>query len=536
MHAAGLAVIGFTLVACTIRDPGLTVDEPINVGHGKRLIWMIGHRPKDVVQPDGIMMLWGAAHDHPPLARLLIGLCHAIADPYPDDRDIYDPIRGRVASAAAFAVIIYLSTKLAFNLAGATAGLVSGLTVCLMPRLFAHAHLASPEVIAAALHLAGVSAAVWAVAEHDRGTARSLYIRFAIAGCFAGLALLAKLTAILLPVGVLASMLWCRRRAACPLCVYAACGLVVFVAGWPWLWPIELPGYSPGIIGTMERLREFASTGVERATIFVWYFGRQYPNAESGVPWHFVWVYFLVTVPAGLQLFGIAFGLPHLVRDASGRDAAAIVLISLGVVLAAFSLPIHRYDGERLFLMAFPLWAVVIGVGARIVFERLAAWRGREFAAVALAVFVAAQSIGVVQFHPVQLSYYNGLVGGLAGAEWLGLEATYWGDTVTVEFLEQFAELADQNDHAALFPTLYDGHPVRLTSPGMERKHQLITSAERMRGLDFRWAIVFHRQGYIHDPNAKAVMQRGELIHELRRQGVWLTRLYRLPNGTTRTE
>ncbi len=43
---------------------------------------------------------------------------------------------------------------------------------------------------------------------------------------------------------------------------------------------------------------------------------------------------------------------------------------------------------------------------------------------------VIGQGYGVVTIHPFGLSYYNLLVGGLPGAERLGLELTYWGDAV----------------------------------------------------------------------------------------------------------
>ena len=48
----------------------------------------------------------------------------------------------------------------------------------------------------------------------------------------------------------------------------------------------------------------------------------------------------------------------------------------------------------------------------------------------------------MVALHPFGLSYYNGLVGGLPGAERLGLELTYWNDPVDQVLLDQLAREA----------------------------------------------------------------------------------------------
>ena len=66
----------------------------------------------------------------------------------------------------------------------------------------------------------------------------------------------------------------------------------------------------------------------------------------------------------------------------------------------------------------------------------------RDAAAGRLVAFVLAQGYGVVALHPFGLSYYNLLVGGLPGAERLGLELTYWGDAVDRVLLDRLAGAA----------------------------------------------------------------------------------------------
>ena len=55
---------------------------------------------------------------------------------------------------------------------------------------------------------------------------------------------------------------------------------------------------------------------------------------------------------------------------------------------------------------------------------------------------MALQGLGLVIYSPCHLSYYNLLVGGLAGAERLGFEVTYWGDTVREPMLAEAARLS----------------------------------------------------------------------------------------------
>ena len=75
---------------------------------------------------------------------------------------------------------------------------------------------------------------------------------------------------------------------------------------------------------------------------------------------------------------------------------------------------------------------------------------------VALAVtFLAAQGVGLVVMHPCQLSYYNLLVGGLHGANRLGFERTYWGDSLTRSLLSKVAASVPEGATIAVSPVLH---------------------------------------------------------------------------------
>src|SRR5262249_45396494 len=154
-------------------------------------------------------------------------------------------------------------------------------------------------------------------------------------------------------------------------------------------------------------------------------------------------------VPIGLQLLG-AVGV---FRGWTIRKQDPLPLLLVGSILfflLLFSTRVPVYDGERLFLHVFPSWALLIGLGFGWLRERLSGsvWAGRGLIAV-----VAAQGIGAVITFPFGLSYFNLLVGGLPGAERLGLEVTYWSDAIDDVLLNRLAGTAAPDATAAMVPT-----------------------------------------------------------------------------------
>lgn len=528
---AGLAAVGVLSVALTLDDPGVAIDEPVNVALGKRLYFALTTQPLSFLQSETIDAHWRAAHDHPPLTRFLLGAAHAVGDPRPDAANQFSIRAARLASAVAFGVVLLVVSRLAWRLAGPVGGVAAGLSCLTLPRLFGHAHFASPEVLSTAAVLIGLASAARMIEawRSEQWTAQRLWL--APAGICLGLALATKLTAVVLPLAVGVVWLWLVRLRRWPaLAAYWLLGGFVFVLLWPWMWPVEIPGYSPGWAGSFERLHEFLRTGFDRATIYVGYMGRQYPNDAGPVPWHFVWVYFVATVPIATHVLALC-GLPRMFRTALHDPAAALVLLQLALLLAAFTFPVERYDGERLFLSAFPLWAIVAGVGAERVATALSRWAPRSVV-VALAWGASASgAVAIARFHPYELSYYNVAVGGLAGAERLGLEPTYWGDSISNEILDVFATRAEAGECAVVAPTLLDAHAVSLASPATMRKGVGVATPRTAAERGCRWALVFRRTGYLGDPLPLRIMSRGKVVHEVSRDGVWLARLYELPAG-----
>ena len=85
--------------------------------------------------------------------------------------------------------------------------------------------------------------------------------------------------------------------------------------------------------------------------------------------------------------------------------------------------------------------------------------------------------------HPFGLSFYNGLTGGLSGAERLGLELTYWNDAVDTVLLDRLAREGQPSSTAALVPTLYRQQGLLTTNlcAGESRHHLARRAGESAR-------------------------------------------------------
>jgi hypothetical protein len=68
------------------------------------------------------------------------------------------------------------------------------------------------------------------------------------------------------------------------------------------------------------------------------------------------------------------------------------------------------------------------------------------------AVFFVSQAAGLWWMHPCELSYYNALVGGLWGADKLGMETTYWHDVVNRDLFRWLNRRCAYRQTVAFYP------------------------------------------------------------------------------------
>jgi hypothetical protein len=175
----------------------------------------------------------------------------------------------------------------------------------------------------------------------------------------------------------------------------------VFFVGWPWLWPHPFSR-------TWDYLKGLAT----HAQFPVYYLGRTW----TCPPWHYAFVLTAVTIPLGV-LIPLLVGFFRLHRT-TNRAAAAFLLLNALVPIAVIAfLSSCVYDGERLWLPAFPFLCALSAVGVREICSLAERIRARAvFVALYGALFAVSVYFSVVRYHPYESSYFNEIVGGVDGS------------------------------------------------------------------------------------------------------------------------
>ena len=541
--------------------PGLTIDESLNVQQGARLevglrYWALG--------VFDLRTVFGASEnlghymaDYPPLGRWLLGVSHNVVTAFAQPAEWESPFvytAGRFASAIAFAATVFFVGGFTHRRFGPAAGVTAAFALILMPRLFGHAHIASLETLIGLFY----AATVLSIASRWKPTEPIPTRAALIGGAVFGLALLTKIQAVLLPIPIALWALWhWRAKALAPLAIFGGTGAVVFFAGWPWLW-----------LAPVDHLFEYLGRSTDRISLPVWYMGRVFADKE--VPWHYPFVMFAVTVPIGLHMLGLlgTFGrkvagtegqrIPQTAGGSPAKDvekpsrsgafcpsppgfealdgwrnpAVQLLLACLIFPLLVFAVPgVAVYDGARLFLVSFPLWAVLIGRGGGIAWNWLREKSSPRIATLAVTLFLAGQAYAIITHRPVYLSYYNLLVGGLAGAERLGFEPTYWGDSVTSDLLGAAAEAVPEGGTLAVAPVLHQFQldDLLTQSPALRERNVRLVEYGTPEAADADAILVFERRASLNHELRQRLAET-EPIAAVEWQGVRLAAVYRQTN------
>jgi len=510
---AGATLAVLLTLAPELGGPGITCDEPYQVAYGKGLVWAWRQQGLGFFQPQNIARNFGwkpgGPPVHPPLGNWVLGWTHHLFDTAPNNPAAISIVGARFAPALAFGLLVWLVGVWTARMEGPLAGTAAAASVALVPRLFAHAHLAALDMFTAL----SVTAAAAAVARAEAGPTR--WWRFALAGAVWGLAMLVRLHGVLIAVPVVAWLVWrLRRRVVLPLACWLAAGVATLYAAWPWLW-----------LAPWDNLRQYLASGSQRQSIHVFYWAQVWSDRQ--VPRHYAPLVFLVAMPAGLFLLGIVGWWAR--RRVAHAPAGIVLAAAMGLsLLLVFCLPgIPVYDGERLFLPVLALWAIGVGIGARWLVEHPRLQARRRLVALAIALGIALQGSGIVVYHPCQLSHYSLLAGGLRGAERLGFEVDYWGAGVTEPLLAEGARLA-AGGKLLLVPSLapYQAPGIQITSASLTDRQVTLVGWNRWRAeeaLGIRYGIVYRRKADLSEVPEEIL--HGRVVAEVARQGVWIARL-----------
>ncbi len=411
---------------------------------------------------------WTINHEHPGLIKSLFALSHLLSTKL---RWFSEPGTSfRFPAMVLGSVMVALTSYWASRRHGLWAGLVAGLSLAFLPRVFFHAHLACFDVPITALFL--LTFACWDKALRSAGPLYPL-----LTGVAFGLALDSKHNAWFLPIAfaahTLLCLIWARleRRALWPaverqvwsLVSMALLGPVILVMFWPWLWH-----------DTVARFREYAAFHVNHEFYNMELFGETY--FQPPMPRSYAPVMTLATVPLitiAVGVVGVAVRVLDFVKDRSEeRRSSHLTTLSwalaIGVSYAPWlstSTPI--FGGTKHWMTAYPFFGLFAATGFVWLVERVsslaretqrergASWAVRAAAPVAAVCVTASPIEQALRAHPWGLSAYTPLVGGAPGAATLGLNRGFWGYTtgsVTTE-LNSLPERTKVYPHDTALPS-----------------------------------------------------------------------------------
>jgi 4-amino-4-deoxy-L-arabinose transferase-like glycosyltransferase len=437
LTAGGIALASWLLLLVTSPCLALVWDEGDTIARAEVLARGFSGAESPADKLDALKHDWPytiVREGHPPLAGYLIAIGHALAPSW------LGPITAfRLGPITFFALAVgAMFYRLAGDYSLWSMSLIAVAALLTMPRVFAHAHYAT---------LDGPLTAAWILSWAAFSPAASRWRCVPLLGLMLGLAFSAKLTGWLAPVPLIAwGILYRDRRALAAVSVSVPIALAVFVALNPPLWDSPIEG-----------LRTFFSLHLHRGdqaslNITTQFFGRLY-NLDHPLPWYNTLMWNAITVSPMLVLFG-CLGIYGTASRWRADRAGMLLVLSWATLIVARALPwAPPHDAERLILPSFAFFAALVGVGfGRALYrESLLAQDkivAQGWAKVALVLTFGAATFDSIAYFPFGLSFYNRLVGGLRGAVSLGMEPTYYWDSLDAKALRWL------NEHTAAGETI----------------------------------------------------------------------------------
>lgn len=409
-------MLALLVVAATFRDYGVTWDEGVQARYGELVVdyfrsGLRDHRADQFLS----LRIYG-----PPFEAAAA----LITAPFPDAKWELRHLLTALVGLLAVPGLMMCARAARMPWVGPLAAVALLAT----PRYWGDLFANSKDVpFAAAFTLAMAALATLVVSPGQRAR-RILLVGLAIGGAAAvrpgGLPLLAAmlLASLVLSVGPAPSLAAAARRGVDALAIGAAALAVawlVMIAFWPWahVAPLRHP------IEAMERAASLAKVYP------VLFDGRVVPSNE--LPARYVVEFLLITTPLPLLALAVAgLGVALWQQWHAPGSAAARVLLLLELwwlvpIAAAAVVRPNVYDGLRHFLFVLPALALFAGLGALTIATAPRRTTTRVLATLAVAVALLWPVPALVRLHPYQYTYFNELVGGLAGASGR-YETDYW--------------------------------------------------------------------------------------------------------------
>ena len=389
----GLGVCAFAAVFryIDLNGAGATWDEDVHRSAG--LDYVV-----NLVNLDFRESSWRWIPEHPTVTMLFYGVGAVFEDGYTIERAL-----AVMAGVGTVALVMLIARRLFDN----TTAVIAGLLYAVIPPVIALHKNVSHEAVVGFTFTAALYAYLCAL---DRPTTRG----WISAGVLCGLAvasrvtsgLLVPLTAILFGLHYARTPRPERPRPWKPLALVWAVAFATFVLVWPYMWT--------GMFTKIGHMFSFhGAVGTDE-----YYFG----HFIKQPPWHYLFVYFAITIPVGL-LAAVAIGLGRSGLEvyrtrisARDIDVAVWFLIAFAVALG----PAIK-DGPRYMFPGFGAAAILAARACTLVPRR-----ARIPLGALLAVYV---SLSALRVHPYYLDYYSELVGGAGEVQRKrSFETAWWGE------------------------------------------------------------------------------------------------------------
>ncbi len=177
---------------------------------------------------------------------------------------------------------------------------------------------------------------------------------------------------------------------------------------WPWFW-----------INPAANITHFFRLQFIHSAPTVWFMGKLYEST----PWYYPFVIGMIATPLSI-LIPFFFGAYGTIRKGT-REERFLLVNAFFPFLILIPDGAKKYDGIRQMLPAYPFIVLVAAIGLRSFIEHMKLFRKTATVIVTL-IMLATVYQGIIRIHPYQASYYNELVGGIAGAKRMGFETDYW--------------------------------------------------------------------------------------------------------------
>jgi len=285
----------------------------------------------------------------------------------------------------------------------------------------------------------------------------------------------------------------------------------------PLWWQEPVTGFSSWLT---ESMKNYA-----RYTIPVLYLGKLY---QSRLPWHYVIVMLVVTMPVALVALAITGKFISMRRSFFKGPAGFALTVSTTWILVAMSGYFPAADGMAWFLPLFAADAIMAGYAFLWFTRRIEASRSaraRGLGIILLVVMLIPPAVLQVKLFPCMSSHYNVIIGFLEGAEKAGMEICFDGSAACEEFISRLNETVGRGERLKAV-----GVPLYFLKRLGRIRSDIVPDQ-----LHYDKVVILNRPGAFEDQH-RLLFENREPVLGVKRGGVLLLGLFEVEKESTRCQ